>query len=230
MRRMPALSTLRDGGSVEALVLSRWREAPLGRRDLLGPLPGALRDRWKESPAMQADPPHGPSACKATTSNGMGAPHPAGYQGASPNAELKRTPASNDTGRARLFPPTQGHSFSLSGSHVGRSARAGGSPKTEPELTGEASCQPDVLAPPKFGAWDRHTGSERRSQLRVVRFAPQKSVAVRRQACPKTVILWKMSEQLLQFGKGDTDRDPTILRWDALDAVQNERILAVLPK
>src|ERR1017187_7975130 len=94
----------------------------------------------------------------------------------------------------------------------------------------EASRQPDVLAPPKFGALDRDTGTERRSQLRVVRFAPQKSVTVRRQACPKTVFLWKMLQQLLQFGKRDADRDPTILRWDALGAVQNERILAVLSK
>jgi hypothetical protein len=66
-----------------------------------------------------------PSACKATTSNGMGACHAAGHQGVSPNAELKRTPASNHTGRARLFHPTQGYSSSLSGSHVGRPARCG---------------------------------------------------------------------------------------------------------
>ena len=55
------------------------------------------------------------------------------------------------------------------------------------------SCQPDVLTTPKFRAFHRYAGGKCGPQLRVVRFAPQQSVTVRRQARPKTVFPRKMS-------------------------------------
>jgi YD repeat-containing protein len=93
-----------------------------------------------------------------------------------------------------------------------------------------ASCQPDVTATPKFRAWNRHSRTQRRSQLRGVQFAPQQPVAVTRQAHPQTVLLRKVSHQFLQFGKREGDRDPAILRWHTRDALHDERILAVLTK
>jgi hypothetical protein len=102
--RKPAHST-RDGGSVEALVRSRRRKAPLGRRDLLEPRTGPLRDRWRKDQPSQL------TSLTALSMHGhhqqrngrlsLGRPR---REGVSPNAESKRTPASNDTGRARLFP------------------------------------------------------------------------------------------------------------------------------
>src|SRR5471030_1554582 len=91
---------------------------------------------------------------------------------------------------------------------------------------GEMSCQPNVLATSKFGALDRIAGGKCGSQPRIVRLAPHEPVTVRRQARSKTVLLRKMSHQLLQVGERQGDRDPPILRWDSVDAVHNERVLA----
>ena len=87
-----------------------------------------------------------------------------------------------------------------------------------------------MLATAKFGALDRYAGGKCSSQLRVVRLAPYESVTVRHQACPQTVLLRKISQQFLQFGNRKGDRNATILRWDPIDAVHNQRVLAVLPK
>src|SRR5271157_4808362 len=94
----------------------------------------------------------------------------------------------------------------------------------------EISCQPDVLTTAKFRAWDGYAGGKCNPQLRVVQLAPYESVIVGRQACPQTVLLRKISQQLLQFGNRKGDRDATILRWDCMDAVHDQRVLAVLPK
>src|ERR1035441_5862412 len=131
---------------------------------------------------------------------------------------IVRKQGQDDAGRAALFHLTH-RNFRLSQWITRRptgTLRADRR-KRKRSCQANALCQPDVLAPPKFGALDRHTGSERRSQLRVVRFAPQRPVTVRPQAFPKTVFLWKMSQQLVQIGKRNADRDPTILRWDALE-------------
>ena len=62
----------------------------------------------------------------------------------------------------------------------------------------QTSRQPDVLTTSKLGALDRHTGCKGGSQLRIVRFSLHVSVVTfRRQALPKTVLLWKTSQQLL---------------------------------
>src|ERR1700722_14692628 len=95
----------------------------------------------------------------------------------------------------------------------------------------QTSRQPDVLTTSKLGTLDRHTGCKGGSQLRIVRFALHVSIVIfRRQARPKTVLLRKVSQQLLQFGMRERDRDPPVLRWDSTYAVHNERVLAVLTK
>ena len=94
----------------------------------------------------------------------------------------------------------------------------------------EILCQPDVLTTSKFRALDRYAGGKCSSQLRVVHLAPYESVIVGRQACPHTVLLRKISQQLLQFGNRKGDRNATILRWDSNDTVHDQRVLAVLPK
>jgi hypothetical protein len=57
-----------------------------------------------------------------------------------------------------------------------------------------------MLTAPEFGTLNRYAGGKCCSQLRAVRFAPCKPVTVGRQARTQTVLLWKVSQQLLQVG------------------------------
>jgi hypothetical protein len=88
-----------------------------------------------------------------------------------------------------------------------------------------------VLTTSKLGALDKDTGCKGGSQFGIVRFSLQVSVVTfRRQSRPKTMLLRKGSQQLLQFGMREGDRDPPVLQWDSIYAVHNERVLAVLAK
>ena len=91
-------------------------------------------------------------------------------------------------------------------------------------------CQSDVAASSEFGALDRHAGSECRPELRIVRFALRQSVTIGRQPSPQGMLLVKVAQQLLEFGKSNRYRDAPVFGRNGIGPVYDQGILAVLPK